>query len=290
MRAKKERNAETLMGLEPRLAQWFQRKFKTPTDVQERAVAQVLAGRSVLISSPTGSGKTLSAFLGVFNELMRQQAAGPLPLGVVAVYVSPLRALAYDLQKNIRQPLADLGLDDIRVGMRTGDTTLKERAAQKRKPPHILVTTPESLALLLEPGSHGCPALGARKFLIVDEIHALAENKRGTHSDAQRGAPAGARAAAALPHRALRDDCPRWMWSGNFLTGMREPVRNRHVAHAEEGGQSRSFRRLRKNPYPPGRLHRDAGAQGNGGAAYFLPHDVDLLRTRAAVQKVSATD
>ena len=96
-------------GLEPRLAKWFARKFKVPTDVQIQAVEHVLNERSVLISSPTGSGKTLAGFLGAFDYLLRLQAARELPMGVVAVYVSPLRALAYDLQKNIRQPLIDLG-------------------------------------------------------------------------------------------------------------------------------------------------------------------------------------
>jgi ATP-dependent Lhr-like helicase len=140
---------EVLPGLEPKVGKWFRRKFKAPTDVQIQAVGHVMAGRSILISSPTGSGKTLAAFLGIFNHLAKLKAEGPLPMGTVAVYVSPLRALAYDLQKNIRGPLAQLGFDDVRVGMRTGDTTTNERAAQRRKPPHILVTTPESLAILL---------------------------------------------------------------------------------------------------------------------------------------------
>ena len=167
-------------ALEPKVARWFRRKFKEPTDVQVKAVGQVLAGRSVLISSPTGSGKTLAAFLGIFDHLARLKAAGPLPNGIIAIYVSPLRALAYDLQKNIRGPLEQLGFDDVRVGMRTGDTSLKERAAQRRKPPHILVTTPESLAILLSQNSWA-PAFAQRRFLIIDEVHALAENKRGTH-------------------------------------------------------------------------------------------------------------
>jgi ATP-dependent helicase Lhr and Lhr-like helicase len=171
---------DLLPGLEPKVAKWFRRKFKEPTDVQVKAVGQVLAGRSVLISSPTGSGKTLAAFLGIFDHLAKLKAAGPLPNGIIAIYVSPLRALAYDLQKNIRGPLEQLGFDDVRVGMRTGDTSLKERAAQRRKPPHILVTTPESLAILLSQNSWA-PAFALRRFLVIDEVHALAENKRGTH-------------------------------------------------------------------------------------------------------------
>ena len=236
------------MDLEPRLARWFERKFKVPTDVQTEAVAQVLRGRSVLISSPTGSGKTLAAFLGVFNHLMRMQAEGPLPMGVVAVYVSPLRALAYDLQKNIRQPLADLGLDEIRVGMRTGDTTLKERAAQKRRPPHILVTTPESLALLLSQESW-LPALGARRFLIVDEIHALAENKRGTHLMLS-----AERLEALKPQPLCRIGLSATIAPlevvGNFLTGMREPCAL-VTARTPKKAIVEVFSPLRKNPYPP---------------------------------------
>jgi len=175
------RLAPDLFGaLQPKVARWFRRKFKEPTDVQVKAVGQVLAGRSVLISSPTGSGKTLAAFLGIFDHLAKLKTAGPLPNGIIAVYVSPLRALAYDLQKNIRGPLEQLGFDDVRVGMRTGDTSLKERAAQRRKPPHILVTTPESLAILLSQNSWA-PAFAHRRFLVIDEVHALAENKRGTH-------------------------------------------------------------------------------------------------------------
>lgn len=248
MRARKVKEATTLMDLEPRLAKWFTRKFKVPTDVQIQAVAHVLAGRSVLISSPTGSGKTLAAFLGVFNHLMRQQAEGPLPVGVVAIYVSPLRALAYDLQKNIRQPLADLGLEEIRVGMRTGDTTLKERAAQKRRPPHILVTTPESLALLLSQESW-LPALGARRFLIVDEIHALAENKRGTHLMLS-----AERLEALVPWPLCRIGLSATIAPlevvGRFLTGMREPC---EIVTATKPKKAvvEVFSPLRKNPYPP---------------------------------------
>ena len=237
------------MNLEPRLARWFVKKFKTPTDVQLRAVEHVLAARSVLISSPTGSGKTLAAFLGVFDYLFRLQSADALPAGIVAIYVSPLRALAYDLQKNIRRPLADLGLEDkIRIGLRTGDTTLKERAAQKRKPPHILVTTPESLALLLSQISW-LPALGQRRFLIVDEIHALAENKRGTHLmlSAER---LESLVPAPLCRIGLSATIAPLEVVGNFLTGLRAPCEL--VTNAvPKKAVVEVFSPLRKNPYPP---------------------------------------
>ncbi|MES2695859.1 MAG: DEAD/DEAH box helicase, partial [Verrucomicrobiota bacterium] len=145
---------------------------------QTITVPEIVARRSILLSSPTGSGKTLAAFLGVFDALAKARDRGALPTGIAAVYISPLRALAYDLRKNLQQPLDELGWDWLRVGARTGDTTPKERAQQKRKPPHILVTTPESLTLLLsQPG--WLAAFRSTRFLILDELHSLAENKRG---------------------------------------------------------------------------------------------------------------
>jgi ATP-dependent Lhr-like helicase len=235
-------------GLGPELAGWFARTFREATDVQQRAVGHVLAGRSVLISSPTGSGKTLAAFLGIFDYLAMLRREGRLPLGVVAVYVSPLRALAYDLQKNIRVPLADLGFDDVRIGMRTGDTSLKERAAQKRRPPHILVTTPESLSLLLSQNSW-LPAFAARRFLVVDEIHALAENKRGTHLmvSAER---LEAMAPGPLCRIGLSATIAPLEQVGAFLTG---PGRACEIVAATSAKKAivEVFSPLRKNPYPP---------------------------------------
>ena len=165
-------------ALHPELSVWFRKRFGEFSPAQLVTVPEIIAARSTLLSSPTGSGKTLAAFLGVFDYLARAHDRGPLPHGIVAVYVSPLRALAYDLQKNLQQPLNELGWDWLRVGSRTGDTTQKERAAQRRKPPHILVTTPESLTLLLSQPSWA-PFFRETRFLIVDELHSLAENKRG---------------------------------------------------------------------------------------------------------------
>lgn len=141
----------------------------------------ILKGRPVLLSAPTGSGKTLAGFLGVLDQLVRAHEAGGLRPGIHAIYVSPLRALTYDIQKNLMRPLRGMGLDDvISVGLRTGDTTSAERARLRRKPPHILLTTPESLAILLPQAAYA-EALAACRFVIVDELHALAENKRGAH-------------------------------------------------------------------------------------------------------------
>jgi len=166
-------------ALHPELSTWFARRFTHFSPAQRATVPEILAGHSTLLSAPTGSGKTLAAFLGVFDCLAKLRAAGTLPSGIVAVYISPLRALAYDLQKNLQQPLTELGWDWLRIGSRTGDTPAKDRAAQKRRPPHILVTTPESLTLLVSQPSW-TPAFRHTRFLIIDELHALAENKRGS--------------------------------------------------------------------------------------------------------------
>ena len=171
--------SDLFAALHPELRRWFQRRFGHFSPAQRIAVPEILAGRSLLLSSPTGSGKTLAAFLGVFDFLAQARKRRELPPGIVAVYISPLRALAYDLRKNLQQPLDEVGWDWLRVGARTGDTTAKERAQQRRRPPHILVTTPESLTLLLsQPG--WVPAFRETRFLILDELHSLAENKRGS--------------------------------------------------------------------------------------------------------------
>ena len=170
---------ELLAALHPDLSAWVRRRFQHFAPAQLATVPEILAGRSTLLSAPTGSGKTLAAFLGVFDHLAKLHAAHSLPDGIVAVYISPLRALAYDLHKNLQQPLTELGWNWLRVGARTGDTPAKDRAAQKRRPPHILVTTPESLTLLVSQPSWTA-AFRATRFLIIDELHALAENKRGS--------------------------------------------------------------------------------------------------------------
>ena len=172
-------DAALLKSLHPELGAWFSKRFATFSEAQRLTLPKILRGRSTLLSSPTGTGKTLAAFLGVFDHLARARDAGTLPPSIVAVYVSPLRALAYDLQKNLQSPLEELGWDFVRVSSRTGDTSQKDRAAQKRKPPHILVTTPESLTLLLsQPNWVGL--FRHTRYLILDELHALAESKRGS--------------------------------------------------------------------------------------------------------------
>jgi ATP-dependent Lhr-like helicase len=171
------------------VAAWFDRSFTAPTAAQAAAWPAIKAGRHVLIAAPTGSGKTLAAFLAAIDGLVRQGLERGLDDETQIVYVSPLKALSNDIQKNLQAPLAGIadelaaqGLPavDIRTWVRTGDTPSAERQRAARKPPHIVVTTPESLYLLLSSES-GRKMLRTTRTVIVDEIHAVAANKRGTH-------------------------------------------------------------------------------------------------------------
>src|SRR3979409_2265071 len=173
----------------PSVSAWFDRSFAAPTAAQAQAWPAIKAGRNVLIVAPTGSGKTLAAFLAAIDALVRQGLDGGLPDETQIVYVSPLQALSNDIQRNLEAPLAGLpeelgkrGLPDvdIRTWVRTGDTPAGERDRMRRRPPHIVVTTPESLYILLGSES-GRAMLATTRTVIVDEIHALAPNKRGTH-------------------------------------------------------------------------------------------------------------
>jgi len=162
---------------------WFERRLGSPTEPQRRGWPAIRAGKHVLIAAPTGSGKTLAAFLSAIDGLF---AVGPyLPDETRVLYVSPLKALSNDIQKNLQGPLAEIReaspfLPEVRVLVRTGDTSQRERASMKRRPPHILVTTPESLYILLTSAS-GRAMLRTVRTVIVDEIHALARDKRGSH-------------------------------------------------------------------------------------------------------------
>ena len=173
----------------PAVAAWFSRAFDEPTEAQKRAWPALSAGEHVLVAAPTGSGKTFAAFLSAIDQLVKEGLAGPLPDETRVVYVSPLKALSNDIQRNleaplngIREELMALGLPDveIRAVVRTGDTTQSERAGMRRRAPHIVVTTPESLYILLGSDS-GREMLRTCRTLIVDEIHAIAGNKRGAH-------------------------------------------------------------------------------------------------------------
>ena len=165
--------------LHPRLRDWFHATYPNFTHAQLLCVPAVLDRESILLTSPTGSGKTLAGFLGVFDSLLRQVDADQLPAGVGCIYVSPLRALAYDIEKNLRAPIMGMALEkEVRIHLRTGDTPADERAKFREHPAQFLVTTPESLAVLLAQESYA-RNLAAAEFVIVDELHSFAGNKRG---------------------------------------------------------------------------------------------------------------
>jgi ATP-dependent Lhr-like helicase len=172
-----------LTGFHPTIQTWFAQRFGEPTEPQREGWPRIRGGSHVLISAPTGMGKTLAAYLAAIDSLARQGSA--LLDQTYVLYVSPLRALSNDVQKNLQGPLRELAeldpsLARIRVMVRTGDTTPGDRAAMLRKPPHILVTTPESLYILLT-SAGGRDMLRTVKTVIVDEIHAIARDKRGSH-------------------------------------------------------------------------------------------------------------
>ena len=180
---------DVLSGFHPAIAGWFRSRFPAPTEAQARAWAVTSQHRNALIAAPTGSGKTLAAFLSAINDLVVEGIEKGLTDEVHVLYVSPLKALSNDIQKNLQEPLAGIrdqlleqGLDDvpIRDAVRTGDTSAFERNRMRKTPPHILVTTPESLFILLTSES-GRAMLKSVRSVIVDELHSVAGSKRGSH-------------------------------------------------------------------------------------------------------------
>ncbi len=181
--------AVRLDAFHPIVAGWFRERFGEPTEPQRVAWPFIAAGEDVLIAAPTGSGKTLAAFLAAMDALVRRGLEAPLPEKTAILYISPLKALSNDVHRNLEAPLAELAtyaaargvaFPEIRVATRTGDTPTSERARMAKRPPHILVTTPESLFILLT-SEKGRAALGELRTVIVDEIHAVAGDKRGAH-------------------------------------------------------------------------------------------------------------
>ena len=176
-------SAVSLSSFHPSVRAWFERRFGTETEVQQRAWPEIGSGEHVLIAAPTGSGKTLAAFLTAIDGLLRQ--GDGLSGATQVLYVSPLRALSNDVQKNLQAPLAEIraadpALPEVRVRVRTGDTPARERVAMAKRPPHILVTTPESLYILLTSGG-GRAMLATVRTVILDEIHAVLGDKRAAH-------------------------------------------------------------------------------------------------------------
>jgi ATP-dependent Lhr-like helicase len=178
-----------LPGFDPLVSQWFDARFQHATEPQLQGWPEIAAGRNVLISAPTGSGKTLAAFLICIDQLVRAARAGTLTNETHVVYVSPLKALSNDVQRNLEVPLSeiaalaaerDIAWTPIRTALRTGDTPAWERQRMLKEAPHILVTTPESLFILMTAGKSR-EMLKTTRTVIVDEIHAMADDKRGSH-------------------------------------------------------------------------------------------------------------
>ncbi|MGH2843425.1 MAG: DEAD/DEAH box helicase, partial [Solirubrobacteraceae bacterium] len=162
-----------LDGFSPATREWFTRAFAAPTAAQRQAWPAIASGEHVLISAPTGSGKTLAAFLWAIDRLASERAEG-----ISLVYVSPLKALSYDIDRNLRVPLRGIGAE-LKVAVRSGDTPQRERQEMLRHPPDILITTPESLYLMLT--GQAQKLFEHTRWCIVDEIHAVASSKRGAH-------------------------------------------------------------------------------------------------------------
>ncbi len=185
-RAVKEYSKEEVLEvLHPAVAEWFDSNFPSLSPPQRLAIVPISEGRNVLISSPTGTGKTLTAFLSIISEIIRMGEMGELEDSVYAIYVSPLRALNNDIYRNLEVPLREIrernpGIPEIRHSVRTGDTSSSEKSKQLRKPPHILITTPETLSIVLT-APRFREKLKSVRWVIVDEIHSLVENKRGSH-------------------------------------------------------------------------------------------------------------
>lgn len=183
----KHNTGKVLALMHPIVSEWFKRKFGEVTEAQAMAVPLIHARRNVVVSSPTGSGKTLTAFLSILNELILKAGKGELEDRIYAVYVSPLKALANDINENLLKPLAEIdqlfrakGLEppEVKVAVRTGDTLPSERQKQSRSPPHIFITTPESLSLVLTTPVFS-RKFGGVEYVIVDEVHEVCDSKRG---------------------------------------------------------------------------------------------------------------
>lgn len=237
-----------------RVEEWFEATHGEPTPAQRAAWPEIRAGHNALIVSPTGTGKTLAGFLAVLSELSALEAERKLRRSIYAIYISPLRALSYDLEKNLRVPLEEIyGKDPpIKVGLRSGDTSSYARRQQLTSPPHILLTTPESLSILLTQPRWIEP-LSTTRWIILDEVHALAENKRGAHLtiSIERLEELVGRAAqgARLQRIGLSATVAPLEVVGRFLAGVGRECKTLDVSAAKKI-DLKVYSPLHKNPYP----------------------------------------
>ena len=230
-----------LESFHPVVRQWFNQNFNDPSEIQSLAWPEILNRSNVLLSAPTGSGKTLAAFMAVLNDLFERRLDDTLEDRTQVVYVSPLKALSNDIHRNLQVPLKGIKAlleqngypnTDVRAMVRTGDTPGSERAKMIRTPPHILVTTPESLYLLLT-SNGGREMLSSAGTLIVDEIHAVAGNKRGAHLSIsmERLARLSRNPVHRIGISATQKPIERM---AHFLTGNAEPCKILNIGHRRE--------------------------------------------------------
>ncbi len=179
---------DTLPFLDDIISEWFDLNYSELSEPQKKAIPLIHEGKNVLVSSPTGTGKTLTGFLSIINELFKKAKNNKLEDRIYCVYISPLKALANDINKNLREPLSEIyaiarekniEIPEIRVGVRSGDTAQSERNKMLKKPPHILITTPESLSLALTATKFREKFSGV-EYVILDEIHEISSTKRGS--------------------------------------------------------------------------------------------------------------
>jgi ATP-dependent Lhr-like helicase len=268
-----------LSSFHPIIANWFIQRFGAPTDVQARSWPAIQSGRDVLIAAPTGSGKTLAAFLSCIDSLFQQALGGDLEDRTHVVYVSPLKALSNDVQKNLQQPLAEIAdaalaagllMPNLRVMVRTGDTPVWDRQQMLRRPPHVLITTPESLYLLLT-AEKSRKILTDVRTVIVDEIHALAPNKRGAHlALSLERLEAG---AATRPVRIGLSATQRPIETlANFLVGDKKEFERRDSGfevHSDQNPQTSDIERRTSNDP----IIIDVGHRRNMDVAVEVPKD-----------------
>ena len=246
MSAETDQATDVLEAFSARTRRWFESSFEAPTPAQAAGWPKIACGANTLICAPTGSGKTLSAFLWGIDSLARRPEE--LGTGTKIVYISPLKALSYDVERNLRAPLQGIGAE-VSVGLRTGDTPQKERQAMKRTPPDILITTPESLYLMIT--SQVREILTGVEAVIVDEIHAVAQSKRGSHL---------ALTLERLSHMVAAEGNPEPQRIG--LSATQRPLER--IAQVPRRSQARVRDRQRRDPQGPRPADRRPGRRHDG--------------------------